>query len=169
MKYLLLLLLSTSAISLTGQGIEGFFKKAKDVLNADVPTTKEEAAEALKQTLEIGATDAVDFLSAEDGYYKSIYKILLPEEARTVTKKLKAVPGFQNFEEDIVEKINRAAEGAAGKATPIFVDAIRAITFEDAFNILKGENDAAPLQSSRAFHSSREATTMGSKAAYNGS
>jgi len=46
-------------------------------------------------------------------------------------------------EQVILEKINRAAEDAASKATPIFVEAIKAMTFRDAFDILMGENNAA--------------------------
>ena len=53
------------------------------------------------------------------------------------------MPGFANVEEDLLEKMNRAAEDAAVKAKPIFIDAIKAITFQDAMNLLMGEKDAA--------------------------
>ena len=86
-----------------------------------------------------------DVLSATDGYFKSPYKILLPPEARKVADKLKNVPGFKNFEETILEKINRGAEDAAKKAKPIFVSAITQMTFADAMNILMGEKNAATV------------------------
>jgi len=100
-------------------------------------------ANGLKEALEFGVDNSVDFLSAKDGFYKSSYKILLPDEANTVISKLKIVPGFSNLEEELVKKINYAAEDAAKKAGPIFLSAVRGITFDDAMNILMGENNAA--------------------------
>lgn len=106
------------------------------------PTSAEIAA-GLKQALEFGISEGADLLSERDGYFRSSYKILLPEEARRVTDKLKFIPGFADFENIIVEKLNRAAEDAAKSATPIFVSAIKEMTFEDAVGILMGSNDAA--------------------------
>ncbi len=53
------------------------------------------------------------------------------------------VPGFGNLEQDLTERINKAAELAATKAGPIFVDAIKGLTIKDAMNLLLGEQDAA--------------------------
>jgi hypothetical protein len=97
----------------------------------------------LKQALEFGVKEAVDKLSADKGYFDSPYKILVPEEAKYIVSKVKMVPGFQDVEKQLLEKMNKAAEIAAKKATPIFVDAITALTIKDAMNILMGENDAA--------------------------
>lgn len=105
--------------------------------------SQEEAGRGLKEALNNGVGEAVSFLSKEDGYYKSPYKILVPEEARKVTNKLKSVPGFQNVEADLEEKMNRAAEIAAEKAKPIFISAIKQMTFRDAMDILMGNDDAA--------------------------
>lgn len=102
-----------------------------------------DVANGLKEALEFGVDNSVNFLSAKDGYYASAYKILLPEEANTVISKLKIIPGFSNLEEELVKKINHAAEDAAGKAGPIFFDAIKGITFDDAMGILMGEKNAA--------------------------
>ena len=100
-------------------------------------------ANGLKEALSIGISKGSDLLSQEDGYYASVYKILLPEEARKVTDKLKVIPGFTNVEEEILKRLNKAAEDAAKSAKPIFVDAIKKMTFDDALNILMGEQDAA--------------------------
>jgi len=97
----------------------------------------------LKEALEDGVGAAVKSLSATNGYLDSPYKILLPKEAVTVVDKLKMVPGFGDVEEKLVNKMNAAAEMAATKATPIFVDAIKGISFADAKNILFGADDAA--------------------------
>jgi hypothetical protein len=67
----------------------------------------------------------------------------LPAEARKITDKLKNIPGFSSVENTILEKINRGAEDAAKKAKPIFVSAIRGMTFTDAMDILFGSKDAA--------------------------
>ena len=41
----------------------------------------------LKEALEVGVNDAVTSLSAENGYFESPYKVLIPQEARAVTSK----------------------------------------------------------------------------------
>jgi|SRR5688572_1592168 len=97
----------------------------------------------LKQALEFGISEGANILSKRDGYFKSVYKILLPEEARIVTERLKIIPGFANLEDVLLEKLNRAAEDAAKSAAPIFVDAIREMTFDDALGILMGPDNAA--------------------------
>ncbi len=125
------------------QKLKGLLNKAKEVVNNGGGLSKEEVGNGLKEALNIGVGEAVDFLSVEDGYYKSPYKILMPEEAEKVMGKLRVVPGFSNIEADILEKINRAAEDAATKAKPIFISAIKQMTFKDAMNILMGEQDAA--------------------------
>jgi len=105
--------------------------------------TNGEIVGGLKEALQIGIGKGSDLLSREDGYYKSAYKILLPEEARKVTDRLQNVPGFSALEENILEKINRGAEDAASKAKPIFVDAIKSMSINDALGILRGDKDAA--------------------------
>lgn len=116
---------------------------ALESLIQNSPLSTTEAARGLKEALNFGVDDAVKFLSAEDGYFKSAYKILLPEEARKVTDKLSKVPGFSNVENEILKRINRAAEDAAKSAGPIFLSAIKNMSFDDAMNILLGEKNAA--------------------------
>lgn len=119
----------------------------KDLLNkAKTAVTGSDDGEVgmgLKEALKFGVNEAVDKLSAEKGYFESPYKILIPEEARAIVAKVKMVPGFQDVETQLIEKMNKAAELAAKKATPIFVDAITSLTIRDAMNILMGEKDAA--------------------------
>jgi len=118
------------------------FQSAMDVLN-ETPLTTADIARGLKEALNLGVGNSVDFLSAKDGFYKSIYKVLLPEDLAKVTNRLQVIPGFEQFEDLAIEKINRAAEDAATKAGPIFVDAIKGISFNDAMGILMGEKNAA--------------------------
>ena len=137
-KRIILLLISFQLISCDPKG----FQRVLDTLASETLTTADMAA-GLKQALEIGVGESVNFLSLKDGYYKTVYKILLPEEARTVIDKLKFIPGFSNVEEIVLEKINRGAEDAAKTAGPIFLSAIKQMTFGDALSILMGENNAA--------------------------
>ncbi len=114
------------------------------------PLTMDEIVAGLKEALRIGITKGADELSEEGGYYNSPFKILLPPEARKVTDRLQAVPGFNRLEQEILERINRGAEDAAKRAAPIFVDAIREMTIRDASNILQGPDSAATAYLRRA-------------------
>jgi len=104
-----------------------------------------EIGQGLKEALKNGISKGADALSQRDGYFKSAYKILLPADVRKVTDKLKNVPGFSNIENELLEKMNRGAEDAAKEAAPIFITAIKGLTFQDAKNILMGNDNAATL------------------------
>jgi hypothetical protein len=141
-KLMILLAALTLGGGLSAQAWKDKLNQAKDKLGGGA-LSQEEVGRGLKEALDLGVAEAVDFLSAENGYYQSAYKILMPEEAQQLANRLRAVPGFANFEEDALLKINRAAEDAAQKAKPIFVSAIRQMTFQDAMNLLRGNQDAA--------------------------
>lgn len=116
---------------------------AGDVLTGSGELTSLEIGNGLKEALNIGISNGADKLSLKDGYLKSIYKIVLPEEVQKVTQRLSGVPGFNQAEAKMLELLNRAAEDAASEAKPIFVSAIKEMTFQDATAILMGNNDAA--------------------------
>lgn len=97
----------------------------------------------LKAALELGVGDGASKLSQVNGFLNSPYKILLPAEVRKVTDKLQKIPGFNLVEDKMVNMLNAAAEDAAKSAKPIFIDAIKSMTFADATNILMGSNNAA--------------------------
>ena len=103
----------------------------------------DEIGRGLKEALSKGATKGASELSLTDGFYKSVYKILLPDNVRKVTDKLKNVPGFTNLENELLEKMNRGAEDAAKEAGPIFLTAIRQMTIQDAAGILLGADNSA--------------------------
>lgn len=105
--------------------------------------TIEEVGKALKEALSNGVSKGVDNLSQKDGYFKSAYKILLPDDVRKVTSKLQGIPGFSNLENELLEKMNRGAENAAKEAGPIFLNAIKQLTIQDAAKILMGADNAA--------------------------
>lgn len=128
-------------------GLTSCDAQLKDLLKkvTKTPLTKEEVGAGLKEALTIGIEKGSSTLSALDGYYKSPYKIFLPEDAQRIVEKLRVVPGFNDYEAQLVEKLNRAAEDAAKKAFPIFANAITSMTIGDAFNILKGAENAATV------------------------
>ena len=134
-KFLLLL-----AIAFSFSSCDVLQEVADNVLSEP---TIEEIGRGLKEALTKGVTKGANELSVRDGFYKSAYKILLPQEVRGVTQKLRSVPGFERLEENLLEKINRGAEEAAKEAGPIFVSSIRRMTFKDATNILMGSDNAA--------------------------
>ncbi|MEM8907629.1 MAG: DUF4197 domain-containing protein [Bacteroidota bacterium] len=105
--------------------------------------TSEQIGLGLKEALNIGISNGADKLSATDGYFKSVYKILLPEEVQKVTQRLAIIPGFEKAENELIKLLNRGAEDAAKQAKPIFVSAIKGMTFTDATNILMGTDNAA--------------------------
>jgi hypothetical protein len=142
-KTFLILLLAAVALPAAHAQFGDVLNKAKKTVGLEGGLSQEEAGKGLKEALNAGIGEAVDFLSVKDGYFKSPYKILMPAEAQQVADKLKSVPGFANVEADLTERMNRAAEDAATKAKPIFVAAIQKMTFQDALNILSGNQDAA--------------------------
>ena len=51
--------------------------------------------------------------------------------------------GLGNLADEGLKVLNRAAEDAVKEATPIFIDAVKNITFSDAKNILLGTDNSA--------------------------
>jgi hypothetical protein len=109
----------------------------------DTPLTTDEIIHGLKDALQVGTTNAINTLSQENGFYgNALVRIPFPEEVKVVEEKLRAV-GLNKLVDDFILNLNRGAEKAVTKAGPIFMDAIRDITFADARNILNGPNTAA--------------------------
>jgi len=104
--------------------------------NADI-------AAGLRQALDFGIEKQVSKLTQRDGFYgNSLVKILMPQELQKVDKALRDV-GLGSLADDGIKMLNRAAEDAVKEATPIFVNAVKDITFDDAKNILLGADNAA--------------------------
>ncbi|NHF57919.1 DUF4197 family protein [Flavobacteriaceae bacterium TP-CH-4] len=102
-----------------------------------------EIANGLREALDKGIDKQVSKLTQTDGFFKNeLVKILLPEELRKVDKTLRDI-GLSDLADEGLKVLNRAAEDAVGEATPIFVDAVKGITFDDARNILMGPDNAA--------------------------
>lgn len=99
--------------------------------------------DGLKEALNKGISNQVSKLTSTDGFYKNeLVKILLPEELQKVDKGLRKI-GLSSLADEGIKVLNRAAEDAVKTSTPIFVNAVKEITFTDAKNILLGQQNAA--------------------------
>jgi hypothetical protein len=97
----------------------------------------------LREALDLGIEKQVSKLTQKDGFLgNQMVKILLPEELKKVDKGLRDI-GLSSLADEGLKVLNRAAEDAVGEATPIFVNAVKGITFNDAKNILLGDDNAA--------------------------
>jgi hypothetical protein len=103
----------------------------------------EEIASGLKEALQVGATKGTEKLSSVDGFFKdAVIKILMPEEAKKVEQTLRSF-GFGKQVDNAILSMNRAAEDASKSAAPIFIDAIKQMSIQDALGILQGGDFAA--------------------------
>lgn len=111
---------------------------AKDVL------TNDEIIRGLKAALNKGTDFAVANLAVEDGFLKNeAVKILLPKEVKPIYERIEKVPILEQFLDNAVVSVNRAAEDATAEAKPIFISAIQEMTIQDGMSILRGTDTAA--------------------------
>ncbi|MFM9826752.1 DUF4197 domain-containing protein [Flavobacterium sp.] len=97
----------------------------------------------LKEALNNGISKQVTKLTATDGFFKNeVVKILLPEELKKVDSSLRKI-GLNSLADEGLKVLNRAAEDAVKEATPIFVDAVKNMSFTDAKTILMGNENSA--------------------------
>ena len=124
---------------------QSIFDKAKKAISnksGSSSLTEEEAGGGIKEALNKGLGSAVGFLNKKDGFFgNELYKVLLPPEAQKMEKTLRSI-GMGKMVDDAILQINRGAEDAVGKATPIFVDAIRKMTITDALKLVSGNQTA---------------------------
>jgi Protein of unknown function (DUF4197) len=102
-----------------------------------------EAGAGIKEALAQGIAKSVLQLNTTDGFFKdALYKVLLPPEAVKIENTLRTL-GFNNLVDKAILQINRGAEDAAGYAKPIFVDAIKSMTLNDALGLIKNGDTSA--------------------------
>ena len=117
---------------------------AKTIGAQNLPLSNTEIIAGLKDALLVGADSSISRLSAVDGYLKDqAIKILLPPEAKSIMDNVSKLPGGTKLVDDVIVRINRAAEDAAKGAKPIFVNSVREMTFTDGLQILRGPDNAA--------------------------
>lgn len=107
--------------------------------------TNEEVIAGLREALVQGAQSASTKASAMDGFYKNpLLFIPFPEEAIKV-KNTAIQYGFKGKVDEFEMTMNRAAESASKEARDVFVQAIRGMSVQDGFAILRGSNNAATV------------------------
>ena len=135
-KLLLLILIFNLTACAELQQVVNQLPQGGGLSNADI-------ASGLRQALDLGIDKQVSKLTQKDGFFKNeLVKILLPDDLKKVDKALRDI-GLSKLADDGLKILNRAAEDAVNEATPIFVSAVKDITFADAKNILIGNDDAA--------------------------
>lgn len=125
------------------QGLKGLLNKAKDAVSKPGNLSTDEIASGLKEALAKGAQKGADNLSQVNGFFaNAAVKILLPPDAQKVETTLRKV-GLGKQVDDAILSMNRAAEDACKSAAPIFLNAIKQMTLQDAVGILRGSDTAA--------------------------
>jgi len=105
--------------------------------------SNDEIVQGLKEALSVGANNASKQLSSVDGFFKdAAIKILMPPEAVKAEKKLRSL-GMGKLVDDAILSMNRAAEDASKSAAPIFINAVKQMSIQDAVGILRGGDFAA--------------------------
>lgn len=143
MQKLLLILLFISGACTSAQLNQALGDVNKTLSGGSAPLTTTEVAQGLKEALIKGISTGSDLVSQLDGYFKNPeIKIPFPPEVKKVEDRLRQL-GLGSQVDKFVMTLNRGAEDAAKEAKPIFIEAIRAMTIEDAWAILRGQDDAA--------------------------
>lgn len=102
-----------------------------------------EASGGLKAALIQGATKAVGQLSAADGFFGNAeVKIPLPDSLKKAEKAMRML-GMGKQADELVLKMNRAAEAAVPEAKALLIDSVKKMSVADAKAILTGGDDAA--------------------------
>jgi hypothetical protein len=97
----------------------------------------------LKEALQVGIKNSVNLTSITDGFLKND-SIRLPFPPDAIKVKEKAMDlGLSGKVTEFETTLNRAAEEATKEALPIFADAIKNMSVQDGFTILKGGDGAA--------------------------
>lgn len=105
--------------------------------------SNDEVIKGLKEALSVGTNNSSSSASKQDGYFKNpLLFIPFPPEAKVVKEKLTSI-GMGSQVAKFELTLNRAAEEAAKKAAPIFLNAITSMSIGDGFTILKGADTAA--------------------------
>ena len=97
-----------------------------------------EAASGVRAALERGADSAVSLLGKPGGFLDDPrVRIQLPSGLKSAASMLRAI-GQQQRVDDLVNSMNRAAESAVPEAKPLLLNAVRAMSVEDAVKIVRG-------------------------------
>lgn len=138
-KWILAVVLTGCTSAQINQALDNVNKS----LGGEKPLTTAEVAEGLKEALVKGISTGADLVSVTDGYFKNPeIKIPFPPDVKKVEDAVRKI-GLGSQVDKFVMTLNRGAEDAAKEAKPIFIAAIKSMTIQDAWAILRGEDNAA--------------------------
>ncbi len=132
-----------ASLILSCGNVHEIMKTIEDLSEKEIIPTEQEIAFGLKEALVKGTTLGVNTLSLEGGYLEDPkFKIPFPKDAQKIESTLRGI-GLDNQVDKVVTSLNRAAEDAVTEAKPLFVDAIKQMTFAEVKEILFGADTAA--------------------------
>lgn len=131
----------------TNSNAASVIKTTQSILNVTTTATpslsNDEVIKGLKEALTVGTNNSSGMASKVDGYLKNP-KLFIPWPAEAQDMRAKLIKlGFQKKVTEFETSLNRAAEEAAKKSAPVFVDAITNMSIGDGFTILNGADSAA--------------------------
>lgn len=145
---LTLLISNAHAIDLKGLGemvekVGGSATTAGSNSGAVSNLSEQETNDGLKLALNQGVSKAVSLLGGTDGFMgNKEVKIPLPDSLKKIEKGMRLV-GMGNQADELILKMNRAAEQAVPEAKALLTNAVKQMSVTDAKNILTGPQDAA--------------------------
>src|SRR5438093_968263 len=102
-----------------------------------------DAINGLKEALTQGSHAAVARLGVENGFFRNDrVKIPLPPSLRRLEAVMRSI-GMDRHADELVLRMNRAAEAAVPEARTLLVDAVKKMNVQDAKGVLTGGDDAA--------------------------
>ena len=105
--------------------------------------TNSEMSSGLKAALNQGVDKAVSTLGLANGFFgNKEVKIPLPESLKKIEKGMKFI-GMGEQSDELILKMNRAAEAAVPEAKALLLNSIKQMSLADAKAILTGPEDAA--------------------------
>jgi len=105
--------------------------------------SENEVIAGLRDALRVGSETVTASLGSTDGFNGDpAVHIPLPENLRRVQEMLSGI-GMGALGEEVELKMNRAAEEAMDQSREVLVNAIQAMTVDDAYGILNGPDNAA--------------------------
>ncbi len=105
--------------------------------------TQDQVGQALKEALGKGVQTAITNLARPGGFLNNLQvRIPMPEKLAVAEKTLRALKQ-DKYADEFIATMNGAAEAAVPAALPIFTDALKNMTIEDAKALVTGGKDSA--------------------------
>lgn len=132
-----------ASLILSCGNVNEILKDVSEVMTESSSPTNLEIGNGLKEALVKGTNLGVSSLSEAGGYLDfPRFKIPFPKDAVKVENTLRKI-GLGGEVDKVIVSLNRAAEDAVTEAKPLFVNAIKEMTFAEVKEILFGADTAA--------------------------